>query len=696
MSDKDNNTDFEDNFSETIDGFANLFDEVEMDDVANIGGLSLSTQPAGKYSVVGKVDEGGMKEILEIEDTDTTRTLAMAIIKSKTKSDDKNRSAERFVYEARITALLQHPNIVPVHDIGINENGEPYFTMKLIQGENLKKILNKLAEKDPAYLKKYPLSELLTIFTKTCEAIAYAHSKDVIHLDMKPDNIQVSDYGEVLIVDWGLAKILHDPFDDEYILNEVINSVDLTLDGFIKGTPGFMAPEQAMGKNQEKTKLTDIYSLGAILYNILTLKKPYEDEQIEELCKNTIQGNLIHPHNRAPDRNIPKALEAVCLKAMAVKPENRYQDVEALISDINAYTSGFSTEAEDASLLKELKLLISRHKSIAALVFLGFFLSIVFVIKLQKNQILVLNTVSKLETEKKERLKISQLAAPKIFTEVKDFAYSLEFAKALKAAELCTELDSDYDEAWVELGKLHFLHQSFEKSKEAFEKSKLNIAQKYLEIVHTYGKSFASLNESEILSLIKSLHAIDREDYITIGLFTYINTSDKPITEKISLAGKALESLNPGDHYFNFTTHFDDNGKLLLNMRGSWPIKNIKPLIYLPIRAIHLNDTSVQDIRILKTMPLETANLSFTPIKNIDSLKDSPIKVLSIRGSRVFHMNQLKYLGKLEQLEIDENPSTVLDALVSLSTTKKLSINNETIDALRHKYRTKLLQLREN
>ncbi|MCM8535631.1 MAG: serine/threonine protein kinase [Lentisphaeraceae bacterium] len=694
MSDEDNNTDFEDNFSETVDGFASLFDEVEMEDVTNIGGLSLSTQPAGKYSVVGKVDEGGMKEILEIEDTDTTRTLAMAVIKAKNKGDDKNKAAERFVYEARITALLQHPNIVPVHDIGINENGEPYFTMKLIQGENLKKILNKLADKDETYLKKYPLSELLKIFTKTCEAIAYAHSKDVIHLDMKPDNIQVSDYGEVLIVDWGLAKILHDPFDEEYILNEVINSVDLTLDGYIKGTPGFMAPEQAMGKNQEKTKLTDVYSLGAILYNILTLQKPYEDEDIEELCKNTIQGNLIPLQKRAPEKNIPNALEAVCLKAMAVKPEKRYQNVDALINDINAYTSGFSTTAEDASLLKELKLLISRHKSIAALVFLGFFLSVVFVVKLQKNQSLVLNTVSKLETEKQERIKISQLAAPKIFTEVKDHAYALQFTQALKAAQLCTELDSDYDQAWVELGKLHFLHQSFDKAKDAFSKSQLKIAKDYLDITNTYSKDFANLQESEVLSLIQKLHAIDQQDYITIGLFTFINTSDKPITKKISLAGKALEALNPGDHKFNFTTLFDADGKLRLNMQGSWPIKNIKSLIYLPIRSISLNDTSVQDIRILKTMPLESANLSFTPIKNINSLKDRPIKVLSIRGSRVFHMDQLQYLTELEQLEIDETPSTVLDALVSLSKTKKLSINNETIDTLRRKYRTKLLQLR--
>lgn len=694
MQENDDKKSLEKGFSDTVDGFADLFDEVEMSDVGNISGLTLSTQPAGKYTVVGKVDEGGMKQILEIEDTDTTRTLAMALIKDKAKKDKQAKAAERFVYEARITALLQHPNIVPVHDIGINEDGEPYFTMKLIEGENLKSILEKLKLGDKDYEAKYPLSELLTIFLKTCEAIAYAHSKDVIHLDMKPDNIQVSEYGEVLIVDWGLAKILHDPFAEEHVFNDVIDSVDLTLDGFIKGTPGFMAPEQAMGMNQEKNKLTDIYSLGAILYNILTLHKPVEDDDIEVICRKTIQGDIPTPKNRNSERYIPSALEAVCAKAMQVNPEERYQKADALISEINAYTSGFSTKAEEASLFTELKLLISRHKAIAALVALGFILSIVFVAKLQKNQTLILKTVNELKIEQKERLEISQLAAPKILTEVQEHINSMDFKRALETARLCTELDNSLDEAWLELGKLSFANENYEEALNAFRKCKLSDAGKYLSVLKQYKTNFLKLSDADILGLIEELNYIDNDDYITIQLFQKINSSDKPITQKISLISNAIEVLNPGSNNFNFTCHFSENGQIKLSMRGSWQIQNIKPLIGLPISEIHLNDTSVKDIRILQTMPLQEVNLSYAPVKNIDSLKNKSIKKLSIRGSLISSMESLRYMDKLRTVEVNEDTSAILETLVALENAKNITVNKTPINSLRQKHRSKLLQLK--
>ncbi|MCH2207432.1 MAG: protein kinase [Lentisphaerales bacterium] len=689
-----NNKDFENAFSDTVDGFADLFNEVEMSDVSSIAGLALSTQPAGKYTVIGKVDEGGMKQILEIEDTDTTRTLAMALIKEKAKKENKEKAAERFVYEARITALLQHPNIVPVHDIGINNDGEPYFTMKLIQGDNLKKILHKLQTGDQKYIQKYPLTELLTVFLKTCEAIAYAHSKDVIHLDMKPDNIQVSDYGEVLIVDWGLAKVLHAPFEENNDFTEVIDSVDLTLDGFIKGTPGFMAPEQAMGLNQEKNTLTDIYSLGAILYNILTLTKPLEDDTIEELCSKTIQGDIPPPRERNPDRYIPSALEAVCLKAMRVDPAKRYQKVDMLISEINAYISGFSTKAEEASPFTELKLLISRHKAIASLVALGLIISLVFVAKLQKNQTVILNTVSKLKEERKERINISQLAAPKILTEALQFIDVMDFDTARDTARLCTELDETFDEAWLELGKLSFANEEFDQALKAFRKCQLKSAGQYLSVLKQYGTNFHNLADEQVLQLIEELNLIDPEDYITIQIFQKLNSSEKSITQKVSLVSKALEVLNSGESDFNFTCHFTPEGEIKLSMRGSWKIQNIKPLIGLPIKEIKLNDTSVQDIRILQSMPLTQVDLSYAPVKSIDSLKNKPIKDLLIRGSRITSMESISFMENLSSIEVDENTSAILETLLALENSNDIFINKVAIEKLRHKYRSKLLQLR--
>ena len=679
------------NFNETVDGFAELFDETGDDflDDDYEADLPLSKLPKDKYSVIDSVDEGGMKKILKVEDSDTTRTLAMAVIKDNKKN---SRAAERFIYEARITALLQHPNIVPVHDIGLNDKGEPYFTMKLISGENLMKILNKLEKGDPEYIKNYPLSELIIIFLKSCDALSYAHANGVIHLDLKPDNIQVSAYGEVLVVDWGLAKILHNPFDDNEDFEEIIDSVDLTLNGFIKGTPGYMAPEQALGNNQEKTKLTDVYSLGAILYSILTLKKPFEEKDLEELCKKTILGDLLPPRKRVPERNIPPALEAVCMKAMSPNPEERYQTVDELRKEIFAYREGFSTKAEEASYFTELWLLIKRHKAIAALILVGFIISTVFIIKLKKNEHTILNTVSRLEEEKTGRIEISKLAAPRILNECKQQIEDLNFEQALKSADLAVELDQEFQEAWEFKGKLHFGLLQFPQARHAFNMIGTEKSLQYLSLLNRFDHQFDMQKDDQILELVKELHILDPNDHITIQIFKYLNGLNRPITRKVSLVSKALDVLNNIDSSYRFECHFK-NGNMRLTLNDSWKIQNIKPLINLPVTQLELRDTSINDIRILKTMPLQYVNLNYAPVKEISSLRNTNIEELYIRGTRVNKLDDLKFMKSLKKIEVDQDISTILETLTALSDSEKVKINNDPIEKLKVKYRSRLLQL---
>ena len=687
---KDNDN-LDDVFNETVDGFAELFNETDdgllEDNFENE--LPLSKLPKDKYSIIDSVDEGGMKKILKVEDSDTTRTLAMAVIKDRKLN---SRAAERFIYEARITALLQHPNIVPVHDIGVNDKGEPYFTMKLISGENLMKILNKLEKGDPEYIKNYPLNELLTVFLKACDALAYAHANDVIHLDLKPDNIQVSAFGEVLVVDWGLAKILHNPFDDNENFEEIIDSVDLTLNGFIKGTPGYMAPEQALGNNQEKTKLTDVYALGAILYSILTLKKPFEEKDLELLCKKTIQGDLLPPRKRAPERNIPQALEAVCMKAMSPFAEDRYQSVDELRKEIVAFQEGFSTMAEDAGYYTELKLLIKRQKTIAALVIIGFIVSTVFIIQLMKNEKTILSTVSRLEQEKSEKLEVSKLAAPRILKECREQIQNLDFDKSLKSATLSVELDHEFQEGWIIKGRLHFGRQEFEHAVKAFSMVGTESSLEYLTLLKTYNKKFDRLSDEEVLSLIKELHRLDSDDHITIQLFEYLNKLNRPITEKVSLVSKALDILNNTDKTYRFTCYFK-NGNLDMTLNDSWVVHNIKPLIALPVTRLELRDTSINDIRILKTMPLQYVNLSYAPVKEISSLRDTDIEQLFLTGTRVSHLEDLRYMKNLKKIHVDQDISTILETLTALDKSQKVQINNDSIDTLKQKYRSRLLQM---
>lgn len=313
-----------------------------------------------KYRAHNILGAGGMKVVIQSDDINACREVAMAISKDATPE-----SYERFLNEARITASLEHPNIVPVHEIGTSRTGAPYFTMKLVHGCTLEHILKKLKERDPEYERKYPLRTLLEIFLKVCDGIAFAHSRGIIHLDLKPDNIQVGDYGEVLVLDWGLAKKIDEEQTDGDEAPEIplLKISRMTMDGIIKGTPEYMAPEQAAGRNSRRGRRTDIYSLGAILYSMLTLDRPFSGGNTQEIIRNVLEGNIIPPHRLAADgRHIPQALEFVIYKAMERSPSRRYASVADLKADVVSYMNGYATVAEDAGFFTNLLLWLKRKK----------------------------------------------------------------------------------------------------------------------------------------------------------------------------------------------------------------------------------------------------------------------------------------------------------------------------------------------
>ena len=340
----------------------------------------LTPKPQEKYIFRKSIGRGGMKMVIQVKDRDTMRDIAMAVF-----PDAANRPAadlRRFIDEARITASLEHPNIVPVHDIGIDATGAPYFTMKLLRGETLASVLKKLDAGDPEYKKLYTLPALLRIFNRVCDAVAFAHSKGVIHLDLKPENIQIGDFGEVLLMDFGLAKIISKADEDEqkeapvYTNQTYIPGV--TVDGITKGTPGYMAPEQAAGKNSLKDFRSDVYSLGAILYSIATYQNPLADQSnMKQMMLDTVNGNIIPPQERAPERMIPNGLDAVIRKAMSVRLPSRYQSVKELRDEIRAFLAGFPTQAEKAGLVKQFLLFIRRNKITFPAITLSIFLLLV-------------------------------------------------------------------------------------------------------------------------------------------------------------------------------------------------------------------------------------------------------------------------------------------------------------------------------
>lgn len=353
----------------------------------------------GGFRLGNEIARGGMGRIHVGEDFQLKRQVAIKI------SHDSGVDP-RFSREAEVLARLAHPNIVPVIALGVDNEGRPYYAMKLVKGRTLQAVLKSLREGDAQAAKEFSLPNLLTIFRKVCDAVAFAHSQKILHRDLKPENIMVGEYGEVLVMDWGLAKILGDPMaetgerkSERQPAVEESGDFGRTLDGDVMGSPYYMSPEQAMGKVNLLDERSDIYSLGGILYALLTLRPPLDGKSVAEILTKVKNGEITpmtttrrgrtkrEPGEPATmGRQIPEALQAVTKKAMARFPDKRYGRVEELAKDIEAYQSGYATKAENASALRQIQLLVKRHKTVSALLALFFVAMVGFTLKVMASE----------------------------------------------------------------------------------------------------------------------------------------------------------------------------------------------------------------------------------------------------------------------------------------------------------------------
>jgi serine/threonine protein kinase len=295
-----------------------------------------------KYHAQDNLFSGGMGTILKVIDQDLDRVLAMKVIKPKLKNNSDTLTS--FIEEAKITGLLEHPNIIPVHELGLLQEVGLYFTMTLAQGEALNQILKKVKTEVPEYIEKYTFYYLFNIFRKVCDAVSFAHSKGIIHQDIKPHNIIVGPFGEVFLMDWGLAKFisqqeLKTSLDRIETFGEPGKSPAKKTD-LIKGSPAYMSPEQALGDPDALTVQSDIFLLGATLYHIATLAAPYCGNSMPQIINKARRRDLIYPGNRNPGRQIPEALCRIIMKAMEPKKEDRYQSAAALAKDIDDLLAG--------------------------------------------------------------------------------------------------------------------------------------------------------------------------------------------------------------------------------------------------------------------------------------------------------------------------------------------------------------------
>lgn len=293
--------------------------------------VGVRTSAGGRFQILRPYARGGLGEVLLAMDTELNREVALKQMQPRGACHAHLRS--RFVLEAEVTGRLEHPSIVPVYGLGAYEDGRPYYVMRLIRGESLKEAIEKLHRAPrPANLQ---LRQLLTRLMSICDALAYAHSRGVVHRDIKPGNIMLGPFGETLLVDWGLAKLLRMQAEPAEASGPIVSAAAdsaATQEGSIVGTPAYMSPEQAAGRLDCVGPASDICSLGATLYILLTGRPPVAEPDPEVVLGRVQKGLFPNPRAYAP--SIPRPLEAICLKAMSLRPEDRYQSASDLKDDL--------------------------------------------------------------------------------------------------------------------------------------------------------------------------------------------------------------------------------------------------------------------------------------------------------------------------------------------------------------------------
>lgn len=346
---------------------------------------SVSLTPGERFDVLQVHAQGGLGVVFLARDHEIDRTVALKQIKSQWADDEDSRA--RFLLEARITGRLEHPGIVPIYALGADATGRPYYAMRLIRGESLLEVLSRFHATDVASRlnERMPeLRKLLQRFVDVCNAVDYAHSKGVIHRDLKPSNIMVGKYGETLVVDWGLAKVIGS--DEDVALTtrmvrqpESEGGATTTRIGTTIGTPAYMSPEQAAGRNDELGPPTDIYSLGATLYHLLTGELPHaDDEDMGVMIARAEHGRVIPPNVPAPW--LPKPLASICLKALSLAPEGRYVSARALADDIERWLGDEPVRAHRESIGERVYRWTRTHRTLATSLFVGYLVATVAII----------------------------------------------------------------------------------------------------------------------------------------------------------------------------------------------------------------------------------------------------------------------------------------------------------------------------
>jgi serine/threonine protein kinase len=622
--------------------------------------LARRTTKGARYLLEGEIARGGMGAVLRAVDCDLRREVAIKYLLDQ--SDPKKKL--RFVEEAQITSQLEHPNVVPIHELGLDAQKRLFLTMKMVKGRSLAQVLDDLRQIPRAAEKDWPLGRLLNVVVNVCHALAYAHNRGVIHRDLKPANIMVGDFGEVYVMDWGLAKVLATPERDRperggiptvadipgsperasKVVTDRSADADLTQDGAVLGTPVYMPPEQATGRIQDIDQRSDVYALGAILYELLTLLPPIDKEggYLSVLMRVT-EGEIVPPEQRAPQRaragKMPKELTAVAMKALSKEREQRYPTVEELRRDIERFQEGRTVSAKEDTRREMIVKFIKRNPGFSAgmaaavLVLMG---SLYFI-----GQAWLGERRARAENEQAQAARREQArkSVPAFVRAAQLMVSEKQFDDALTQVELALSIDDGNADGHLLRAQLLIGAQRYEEArKELAAYLKLQPGEKKGRKLEELCRDARPNDRGKLLALADEL---GREKLFTLA-DRVTQQADKLQGSREELLASYRRRIDAAWTGLGNKLTIGDQGVILDLNNQAERVKDLTPLQGMKLTTLWITDCKqVRDLTPLKGMPLTELDISRCPVQDLSPLQGMRLTRLIAPGCQVRDLSPL-------------------------------------------------------